>query len=59
MILSSETLDLLDDTKFSPVLSVQERRNNREPQFSPTLEPRQLERARRLAQTFADDSECQ
>jgi hypothetical protein len=30
VILSGQALDLLDDAEFSPVLSVQERRNYRE-----------------------------
>jgi hypothetical protein len=43
VILPGQTLDLLDDAEFGPMLPVQERRNDREAQFSPSLVPLQLE----------------
>jgi hypothetical protein len=59
MILLGQALDLLDDAEFSPVLPIQERRNNREAQFSPSLEPLPPKGARRLfSETFAGDREC-
>ena len=59
VILPGQPLDLLDDTEFGSVLPVQEWRNDSEAQFSPALEPLQLERARRPSGTFAGDGECQ
>jgi hypothetical protein len=59
MILSGKALDLLDDAEFCPMLPIQERRNNRESQFSPALDPLQLERAGRLSETFPGDRERQ
>ena len=59
LIVPCQPLDLLDDAEFGPVLFVQERRNDSEAQFSPALEPLQLERARRPSGTFAGDRECQ